>query len=340
MSLSSINYISAKNKIKNIYWVIEHLGYREIVLDKELKKYYRKCYFWQPQDVDLTYVGIELYVSNNDNNKIKIETRTRAGRSFVELAYQNLTIKTINNFFGGSFETDYGKNKYFSSTECSPEKSSIAMALYVQRWKLKNALVPIHIYSDFVKKALQQDEKVGNLYGRELIGISYLDMLRPCVVSCNIQLPYVIGAWENYIKNSFLVILKYTNIENKIIKPERLSAEDLDKIRIGKQTIEECITNKMSFQRPQCIIDNFNKLDRSIDVNSIFVRPYKKRKTTLKESIDKIITLRNKIVHDGVIDEKLTFKDVERFVNDIVEAADRFYKLFAKKYKFEPNFDF
>lgn len=340
MSLGSTNYISTNIKIKNLYWVIECLGYKEIEVERELKNSYRKCFFWRPPNVDLTYVGVELNISKNDSGKIRVETRTRAGRSYVELAQQNTTIKTIRDFFGGTFETDYGKNKYIDSEDCNPEKSNIAMALYIQRWKLHNALIPIKIFAQFIEKSLHKDALAGDLYSAQVGVLPFTDHLRPCVVSPNIQLPYIIGAWENYIKNSYLSILKYVDTENKIIKPDKLSADDLEKIRAGESSVEECIVSKFSFQRPQTIINNFGQLDKKLDVNAVFDKPYKRRKIKLKTSIDNIITLRNQIVHDGFMDVKLTEKDVKRFLDEVEEAANRLYKLFAKNYGFKANFDF
>lgn len=340
MSLGSTNYISSNIKIRNLYWVIEHLGYKEIELEKDLRKSYRKCFFWRPSLSDLTYVGIELNVSKNDKGKVKIETRTRAGRSFIELSHQNTTIKTIQNFFGGTFETDYGKNTYLDSNDCNPEKSNIAMALYIQRWKFHNALIPIKIFTQFMEKSLHKDGLAGDIYSTQVGIFPFADHLRPCVVSANIQLPYIIGAWENYIKNSYLSILKYVNTNNKIIKPDKLSADDLEKIRTGESSVEKCIVSKFSFQRPQSIINNFNILDKNLDINAVFLKPYKKRKTSLKTAIDNIITLRNQIVHDGLINIKLTDKDVVKFMGEIEEVANRLYKLFAKKYGFKANFNF
>ena len=340
MSLCSTNYISSNIKIKKLYWVIERLGYKEIELERELRNSYRKCYLWRPSNLDLTYVGVELNISKNDNGKIRVETRTRAGRSYVELTQQNTTIKTIKDFFGGTFETDYGKNIYMNSEDCSPEKSNIAMALYVQRWKFNNALIPIKIFAQFMEKSLHKDTLAGDLYGTQVGVLPFTDHLRPCVVSANIQLPYIIGAWENYVKNSYLSILKYVNTDNKIIKPDRLSVDDLEKIKTGESSVEECIVSKFSFQRPQTIINNFGQLDKKLDVNAVFDKPYKRKTTKLKTSIDEIITLRNQIVHDGFIDTKLTDKDVKNFLDEVEEAANRLYKLFAKKYEFKANFNF
>lgn len=340
MSLGSSSYISAAVSFKKLFWVIEKLGYIEVAVPKDLKHAYKKMYFWQPMKRDLTYVGVELNVRQIENDEIIIETRTRAGRSYLELQQQNQTIKIIKEFFGGYYRTDYGRNRLFPSDDCNPEKTDLEMALYVQRWIFNNALIPLKIYSDFISEKIHTNGSPGDLYSDATGILPFIDSMRPIVVSNNIQLPYLIGAWENYIKNVFLVVLKYGDSCDKFIKPDKLSAEDLIKIKNGETCVEECLVNRLSFQRPSVIISNFKKLDSSIDVNAIFQKPFKRRKTSLYTQIDDIIELRNKIVHDGFLDASLTQKDISRFIENITEVADRLYKTLGERYNFDPNFLF
>ena len=340
MSLESTNYIPSKMSNKNLYWIIEKLGYEEVDFSAELKKHYSKMYFWRPQNKDLTYVGIELNIAREKDGTIAIETRTRSGRSSLEIKHQNLTIKTIKDFFGGNFKTDYGENTLFSEDDCEPERTPISMALFVQRWILKNAIIPVQIYLDFIEKCFTNEAGAGSVYSDEIGVLPIFDALRPAVLSNNILLPYIIGAWENYLKNSFLAILKYGNTENKIIKPEKLSADDLTKIQNGECTIEECVVEKLSFQRPQTIIMNYKNLDKGLDINAAFVKPYKRRKEKLSDAINNIVLLRNRIVHNGQMDITLTQDNVKKFLENIVEVSNRIYRLFGKQYKFKPNFNF
>ena len=178
------------------------------------------------------------------------------------------------------------------------------------------------------------------IYRKKIKVLPHIDYLRPYVISNNIQLPYIIGAWENYLKNSFLAILKYNNPDNNLIKCDKLSNDDLIKIKNNETTIEECIIKRFSFQRPKTIIDNFNMLDKTLKIGSIFYKPFKNRKETLFDSIDKMIVLRNQIVHDGEVNSILVDKDVKKFIRDITEASNRIYKLFASTYKFKANMDF
>lgn len=340
MSLGSSNHISATVPYKKLFWIIEKLGYAEVAVPKDLKNAYKKMYFWHPEKYDLTYVGVELNVRQIEDDEIIIETRTRAGRSYIELQQQNQTIKIIKEYFGGYYSTDYGKNKLFPSDDCNPEKTDLEMALYVQRWILNNALTPLQIYADFISESIHTNGSAGDLYSDATGVLPFIDGMRPIVVSNNIQLPYLIGAWENYIKNVFLVVLKYGDACDKFIRPDKLSADDLIRIKNGEACVEECLVNRLSFQRPYVIISNFKQLDSSIDVNGIFQKPLKRRKTSLYTQIDKMIDLRNKIVHDGFLDTNLTQKDISKFVENITEVADRLYKVLGKRYNFEPNFRF
>lgn len=340
MSLESSSYISSAIPFKKLFWVIEKLGYIETEVPKDLKHAYKKMYFWHPANQDLTYVGVELNVRQIENDIIIIETRTRVGRNHIELQQQNQTIKMIKEFFGGYYRTDYGKNKLFPADDCNPEKSDLEMALYIQRWIFNNALIPLKIYSDFISQQIHINGSAGDLYSDAMGILPLLDNMRPIVVSNNIQLPYLIGSWENYIKNVFLAVLKYGDVGDKFIKPDKLSSEDLIKIKNGDACVEECLVSKLSFQRPSVIISNFKKLNPNLDVNAIFQKPFKRRKTSLYVQIDNIIELRNKIVHNGFLDTSLTQKDISRFIENITEVSNRLYKALGEQYNFTPNFIF
>ena len=94
------------------------------------------------------------------------------------------------------------------------------------RWIFHNALTPLQIYADFISESIHTNGSAGDLYSDGTGVLPFIDGMRPIVVSNNIQLPYLIGAWENYIKNVFLVVLKYGNACDKFIRPDKLSVDD------------------------------------------------------------------------------------------------------------------
>lgn len=338
MSLESTNYLGSDCNVDNLYWVIEKLGYREeqrvdIPVDG-LLKYYN----WNPPDHDLTYVGIELSVLKDDDGALKVNTRARSGRSRTELKHQNNTIETIKNFFGGRFVTDSGDGSYFDLDESSPEETDIAMAMLIQRWKLHDAFVPIRIYFEFMDGAFHHSAPAGDIYGTNVGVLPLADQFRPCVISANILQPYIIGVWENYVHNSYLSILKYTEVGLGDINTNKLSKEDLDGIRKGEITVEECAASLLSFQKPKDIISNFNKLDKTLKINDVFNIPL--GDLNLRESIENAVRLRNQIVHEGFINNRLTHDDIMRLMSNIETVANRLYEEFARVYGFDTNYDF
>lgn len=338
MSLESTNYLSSNCNIDNLKWVIGKLGYEEINNEDRPNDGCIGRYLWNHPDSELTYVGIELCLSKKEDGNLEVHTRSRMGRSSTELEHQNNTIRTIQNFFGGTFETDNGEGIYLDYNDCSPEITEIAMALHIQRWKLNNALIPIKIYYQFINGVLDHSAPAGYISSTAVGKLPFTDFLRPSVISANVLLPYIIGAWENYVKNSYLSILKYTDTGNKIIKPDKLTGDDLESIRKGESSIEECIVNKNSFQRPGRIIENFKKLDNDLNISHAFNKPYENQ--NLGKLIEEAVILRNKIVHEGFIDTELTHENVMSLLNNIEEVADRLYEEFAKNYDFKTNYDF
>ncbi len=337
MSLESTNYLTSDCNIDNLYWIIEKLGYEEVNDDLPNDLYIRN-YRWTHPDRELTYVGVELSISKGDAGNLMVHTRTRMGRSYRELEHQNNTIRTIQNFFGGTFETSCGDGIYLDPNECEPEKTDVAMALYIQRWKLNNAFVPIRIYSHFINGAFHHSAPAGDIYGTELGVLPLADHIRPCVISANILLPYIIGAWEYYVKNSYLSILKYTDVGSKIIKPDKLTAEDLERIRKKEATVEECIVSRFSFQKPKRIINNFRNLDNNLEISRVFNEPHENLNPgTL---IEEAVALRNQIVHEGYINTNCTHEYAINLLNMIEVVADRLYNEIAKRYGFDTNYDF
>ena len=339
MSLESVNYLPPNTKIENIYWVIEHLGYKENELEDWMKGHCTKCFFWMPPNPELTYVGVELYISIKNDKNIVISTRTRMGCNHLELSHQNTTTEIIHKFFGGTFESNGKENEYQSMEECSSEKSEIAMALRIQWDILSNALTPVKIFNEFMNKVLPTDAPAGHVYSTKVGDLPIIDSWRPCVVSVNIQLPYIIGAWENYLKNSYLAIFKYVQPKNTLLSTAKFNENDLEKIRMGESSVEECVAKKLSFQKPQHIIKNFKDLDKRLDVHRVFNAPHNDPEKCLSESIDRMITLRNRIVHEGHLDTGLTINDVNEFIEQIMCIAERFYKLFAEIYDFNVDPD-
>lgn len=159
------------------------------------------AFIWEGSNESISFVGLELFVYKEDDC-ISVQTCTRAGRSYWDLRQQNKTISLLRSLFGGVFSTDEGTNRYM--TLDVPEPSKIACSLYLDRWRFNNAMIKPLLY-------LNSRNVTGDIAREESTELPWMDDLNPRILSNNMILPYLIGCWESYFRNSFISILKYSD---------------------------------------------------------------------------------------------------------------------------------
>jgi hypothetical protein len=233
--------------------------------------------------------------------------------------------------FGGHFETDAGKNRYWRPEEKAPPH--ISSGCYLARWRFNNALIKPRLY-------LQQrglDQKNAN---PEPSGLEFLDQMNPRLFSNNLLLPYLIAIWEEYFKSTFVALMKYSEHRESALKRAKLSQSQLEAIASGYHGVEQAFAESFSFQRPSNVGNNFKLIDPKLDIAGALRKPYRRRKVSLYESIEEIVELRNNFVHTGQMDTSMTDNAIEKLINDIEIAVDRAYEAIGKCYKFKPIRDF
>jgi hypothetical protein len=119
-----------------------------------------------------------------------------------------------------------------------------------------------------------------------------------------------------------------------------LDSKELSDIIQGRITIEEVLANRMSFQRPRIVIQNFKNLGAGLDLGEPLRKPDNRRKESLFDSIDKYVGMRNEIAHTGSSPKALTDKDVVSITKDFSAAVDRIYEYLGTQFNFEPRYDF
>jgi len=326
VSYVSENILGDKATLKQVREIINLLGYERFQDDLKTPNQ-TDAFFWSEQNEYKSYVGIELYISK-ENDVITVTTRTRAGRSYWDLVQQNKTIKYLRDLFGGYFTTDAGRNRYWHPESKPPTKRE--SGLFLARWVYHNALIKPKIY-------LNSRNLEGEISRQEPTGLVYIDNMNPRFFSNNLLIPFLVGIWEHYLKSSFVVLVKCCNNKNRILKSVKITPLQLESISNGELTIEEAIGDNLSFQRPKVIAENFKLIDDSIDISGTLRKPYRKRKRSLYDSIDSIIDLRNHVVHSGLTDVSLTDTRLKSIINDFEVAVDRVYDRFGYCYNFKPN---
>lgn len=326
MSYCSENILPINTSIKSLKQVIELLGYQKAApfyKDSKIKG----CYIWIGNEEFLSCVEIVLSIRKNDDH-ISVTTESSRGRSYWDLEWQNKTINTIKTIFGGNFITTEGSNKYLS---CQKEPSKISCSLTVCRYIFKDSISKTKYY--FYNRNIPADSPF-----TKRSDIGFIDEYNPIILFDNIVIPYIIGCWDSYFRNSYISILKYSNTDEKeiVIKNANLSSEDYLSVIRQTEKLENIIADKLTFQRPSKIDEIFHRLNSKIDVAGWLRKPYHNRKTTLFDSITEIVEIRNSISHEGIIDTSIMDNQIKKTINDLDAAVHRVYHGLAEVYKFTP----
>lgn len=327
MSYCSENLLPLNTPVNRLFEVIELLGYHKV---RSIFKIENRIgsYMWYGSDNAISFVGLELDIYKEDDH-ISVQTRTRAGRSYWDLQWQNKTISLLKALFGGSFITDAGSNRYMRDDE--PEPSKISSALYVARWIFDNAMIKPKIYFD-------NRQMTGDIAREERTEFSWLDSLNPRILSDNMIIPYLIGCWESYFRNSYIAILKFSDdISERALKKCNLSPQKLLMAVRHEAALEDLIADNFSFQRPSIIAENFRQVDSNIDFAAWLRKPYHGRKKTLFDSITEIVDIRDSLVHTGNVDLRIMDKQVHTIIDDLTAAVDRAYQGFGEVFGFIPD---
>lgn len=329
MSYTSRNELPSGTSLKRVLEVIDLLGYRR----------YRKSlrvpnmvgsYHWYDDNDYRSWNGVELQVYN-ENGSIAIDTRSTVARSHWDLLHQNKTIRLLRDLFGGHFETDAGRNRYWHPDGSPP--SPLESGCYIARWRFENALMKSQIY-------LSSRKLAGNMAREEPTGLHFIDEINPRLLSNNLLIPFIVAVWEEYFRSTFAAVLKYADRREQVLKKARLSHTQLEQIAINRKPVEQTISECFSFQRPSIIGENFRLLDNRLDLAAAMRKPYKCRKVTLYDQIEGLVEGRNAFVHAGDMDMALYDKELDKVLTDIVAAVDRCYYAIGDRFGFTPLTDY
>ncbi|MCR4621171.1 MAG: hypothetical protein K5663_03740 [Clostridiales bacterium] len=321
MSYTSTSTLPEGSSLTAVKDLIELLGYNKVP-DGFKNPNRVGSYVWFAQLPDISFVGVELYIYK-ENNTIKVDTRTRMGRSYWDLEQQNKTIRYLRRFFGGTFVTDEGNNRYLLR-ECN-EPSRLASELYVARWKFHNALIlPVLFLNNRTNDA--------DIAKEEPIGFAMIDNLNTRFFSNSTIIPYIIGVWEEYLRSSFLAFLHQGKCSSKVFRNARFRPDEYMNILAGEKTLVEQLSDSLSFQRPAVIDANFKLINDRIDIAGTLRMPYKRRKINLYDLIDSLVDERNAFVHKGNRTRYVTDDDIKKIIKDLEVASDRIYYMFGTVY--------
>jgi hypothetical protein len=330
MSYTSTSFLRGSVTVAQAKEIIDLLGYKQA--RDGIKVPSRVAgYFWHDETDYRSWSGVELDIYKTPKGPVKVTTRSTVARSYWDLIHQNKTLKLLRDLFGGHFETDAGRNRYWRPDE--PPPPPISSGCYLARWRFHNNLGRAEGY-------LMNRKLEGPIARDSSSGFEFMDGMNPRLLSNNLLVPYMIAVWEEFFRATFAACLRYTKQREAALKRAKLSHADLEKLAIGTVQVERSVAEFFSFQRPSAIAETFKLLDPKLDLAAPLRKPYRRRRIPLYDSLEALVVQRNALVHAGDINLELFDKQLETTMRDLTEAVNRAYDYIAKHYGFVSNHDY
>jgi hypothetical protein len=320
MSYSSLNKLNTNAKVKDVIEIVELLGYKYTgAMQSEEVGKIRKYSWFDERDYH-SWSGVELSICEAEG-LINIETRTPIGRSYFDLQHQNLTIRLLKKHFGGSFTTDEGKGRYLNPISGTPTPAASGCHLAFQRFGAN--LITGHAY--FMNRNYKGPKPQSH-------GIYLLDKMNPWLISNNLLLPFLVSLFEDYWKSTYIALLSYSKKKENILKSGRISAERLASVSCGQFSIEQAFAETLPFQRISVICTHFNALDSKLNFASVLQKPYRRRKTSLFNSLEKMTKLRHQVIHRAEIEPCVNDAFTKGLFQNLEVAVVKCYQHITKTY--------
>lgn len=311
MGYDSTNYISAKNDVDEIIEFLKILDYKEVE-DKIL--YFNKKH-------DYKYLlGIYLTIDDKDDEIIKVNGRTQIFASKYDLKFLNFTIKQLNKRFGGDFVTDSGKNTYFNYN--LPDRTKAEAGCYSAYFDLHNTFTSAKMYL----KVLNESDKFKE-FPTDIIPKG-----DPRIIGFNLIFPYIVSIIEEYFRDIYVALLRYSDRKSIVFKNSRPYYEYLLDTSNKEILIEEAIARTRSFQNIDKIHAYFKELDPNLDIKGCLKKPYEGTDEKLIEIIDRIIEQRHEFVHNRTISIDYDYDKIQNDLNHIKIALERIFYYLVSEY--------
>lgn len=323
MSYESQNFLSNSVKLDKLFKFLELNGFVKYYGSTQSQKEIIASFMWFDNEDYKSWTGIDLSIYRKED-EIVVYTRTNLSRSYWDLNHQNTIVTSLKDYFGGYFVTDEGKNRILKPKNEPVCKEHSGCYLAFQRFEFNIGKAKIYLQN----RSFTQDYSA--------TGLLFLDNLNPRTLSNNLLLPYLVSVMEDYFKSTYIVLLKYSNIKEKILKDNnRISTENLIKISNNQVILEEALSENMSFQNIELISKHFQKLDINLDLKGLLSKPFRKRKIKLFESLNELVQVRHKFIHKSEMDLEFDEKRLKKAINDIEVSIDKFYKSVCLLYKWD-----
>jgi hypothetical protein len=323
MSYVSENVLARGAKLADVREFVQLLGYKKVGTVNSKKHGRWEEYKYFEEEDYRSWSGVHLSIVIKPKSLV-VDTRTPIGRSYYDLQQQNRTIFQLRKRFGGHFQTDEGRGRYLRPMAGPPTPGASGCHLAYERFG--GNLIRGAIYLEARSFPEQYQGKSGELLVQ--MGVS------PLLLSNNMFLPFIVAALEDYFKSTFIALLRYSPRKSTFFRGSRLQGDQLIAISEGK-SVEAQVAETLPFQNISAITRHFEALDPKIDIGGLLRKPYRRRKETLYQQMERIVATRHNFIHRAQLDRSLTDKKMMDLLYDLDVAITRIYKGITSRYDWD-----
>lgn len=340
MSLEITLYTKTSTKQKLIS-ELKVLGYNRAkgIVDSQNTKDVVGFMWFGTRDYE-SFVGVEANVvktSQEDIDKYNcsewtLHTRTRSSGSYKDKEKQNLTIKHIRKLFGGTFYNDwYGTNKYTNLIDY-PKLSAPERGLVLMRNNVHDKILSIkYSLNQFPNNLIHTNvESIEDKTFKE-----FIKSIEPSLAIYNAMFPFLVSLIEFMFKESFLIMIRYSDNAKEIIESENIKVplRSVIKVSSGEILIENIIADSFTFQNLSQVNKAYKKyLD--LDITNILSKKKKVDNKVFRvyQKIEEIISIRHSIIHHFGFYENLDKAMFIEYLGTVEVALKVFMNQLESKY--------
>ncbi|WP_299261839.1 hypothetical protein [uncultured Aquimarina sp.] len=316
MGYDSSIYLNKETDIIEVKQFLKILNYEE---------FEENYYFYNNNDSEEHFTGVTLNIIEENSEYLELHMRTTVWKTIYDNDYVNLTLKQISERFQGYFETEFGKNTIYEFDGI--ERKGAEVGCFTVFRNFNNNMTKPSVFLQFL-----EHEEMKNPVPIE---IPILNEMNPVSIGINFTIPYLISVLEEYLRSTYIVLLKYSENKKDIFKSSRIISEDLFEVSEGFLSAEKIVARTISFQNINGINSAFKKISNDINLTNLLNS--NKPENNYLERLENLIKFRHLIIHSNQTISYYSTNDLKNDISLIFDICDIFYENLIKIYNWNPE---
>jgi hypothetical protein len=288
-------YFAPKTKRADVEHFLGLIGYKKTSGDTISRKMNASLFYFPPDSDPARLSDVTASVYTDDKGQLVATSRANIWCTSRDTELQNLMLRELKKYFKGTFETDLGKNRYFTSS--GAKRLGVEAACYTASCHFLNSIKKMSFLNSWIlSKAEQKPQKSIDLAW-------IINQTNPAVLAANLGTVYLVSLLEEFFKTIFVETLRSARKELKINRFRSPTNYFIERAYQGEITLEEAVAENVSFQNSETIRQNFSGLPFVGFIDKYIGKPISSRgKVKRAEVLQDLFDRRHAIVHRAELD--------------------------------------